>query len=434
MDTSDLNVSGHNNKYLIKLSPMKKANMAQLLMIFVLLFLCSSIIVSQNNKRKKGQSNQGIEMPITVNVFMENTGSMFGYYAQGNEFEKSVAALITNIQVSDFANDVKLHYINSEVFPSRNTKVSDFLRNMKMPSVCAHRGDLSITSVATLLDTILNRTGNNDMSVFVSDCVISPGSETNAVTVLSAEENDIANTFGKILKRRDLAVVIYRLESDFNGYYYDCNNRGHLQTNGKRPYFIWLIGNKNIIRKYKRSVPQKQLFDEMKIQNSCVFYKKPQSIKYRILGGDGSYDISRDGKSVSGAEFNEQSKSFSLSLYVNYQNLLSDESYLCDVANYKISNKSYTVKVKKNPKAGYTHVIKLSTKKKPLTASCITICLQNKLPKWVNNFSTEEPDKVVEMTNKTFGFMSIAKGLQKAYNFRNEPFATMIVGINSDCN
>ncbi|MDR1023227.1 MAG: hypothetical protein LBL94_08165 [Prevotellaceae bacterium] len=53
----------------------------------------------------------------TVNVYMENSGSMDGYVKGVTMFEQAVYSYLSDIKISDFTNTLNLFYINSKIIP-----------------------------------------------------------------------------------------------------------------------------------------------------------------------------------------------------------------------------------------------------------------------------------------------------------------------------
>ena len=57
----------------------------------------------------------------------------------------------------------------------------------------------------------------------------------------------------------NLGVEILKLYSDFNGKYFYPNGTVEVLKDVKRPYYIWIFGNKNYLAKINGAVPFSQL-------------------------------------------------------------------------------------------------------------------------------------------------------------------------------
>jgi len=186
--------------------------MKKVITLLFIILVFTSVSCSQSGN-KNALSTQSVPKTATVilqkpivNVYVENSGSMFGYISTGNDFDRSISSLLTSITVSDYSDSINLFYINSKVF-KQNVNISNFIRNTNNHNAANWPGDLTRTDMCTLFDMVTLSVNKNAISIFVSDCIFSPGNEV-ATKFLGAEKDCITLTINQKLESQDLAFVL----------------------------------------------------------------------------------------------------------------------------------------------------------------------------------------------------------------------------------
>lgn len=87
-------------------------------------------------------------------------------------------------------------------------------------------GKRGTSDMSNILDTIISQTDDDEVSIFVSDCIFSPGKKYKAKD--NADEYIVAQQIGiknhiveKLAKNPNFSIVVMRLTSQFNGIYYN---------------------------------------------------------------------------------------------------------------------------------------------------------------------------------------------------------------------
>ena len=147
-----------------------------LLFLVCVCFSCGNRGGKINDSKK--QSSKIIQPhPIQdVNVYLENSGSMDGYVKGNTGFEQSIYAYLTDLQISKLVDTLNLNYINSRIIPL-GCDVEKFIHNIEPADFRRHGGDLGTSDIAIVLDSILKLHKKNDISIFISDCIVSPGNK-----------------------------------------------------------------------------------------------------------------------------------------------------------------------------------------------------------------------------------------------------------------
>lgn len=399
-----------------------------LLLIFSLFTICScggdggnKGPVGGNTVIVTNSTSQSIA-DIDVNLYIENSGSMFGYLS-GNSFRDNINYFMNGFCHTNLCQDTNIHcfYINSKAWARPNVKVTDFISNLKAN---ANRcGTHSSTDIALIFDTIFARTNNKTLSVLVSDMILSPDG-SNAANYLTDMNIKIMQKIKS--KSKDFATVIFHCEAPFKGAYYDCNdNLRNIDT--IRPYYICVIGNNSLIKRFLSEMPNFPHFNKL---NYSVFFSYDSNYggKYFLLAHNTGQRISST--SVRNARLDSNSKKFEMRLGVNFSELLVDDSYLINVGNYKLSNPEYQLaSIQRNPIGNLTHVLCLETTS-PVHQTELIISLKNQaIPDWISNLNNEDCNHIFSNLDKTYGLERIIDGIYLGYR-SDDNYAEMKININ----
>lgn len=406
-----------------------------LLAIVLLLSTCS-------NERKRGNThaanvstypNPAIvsqAKPI-VNVYVENSGSMFGYISTGNDFDRSISSLLTSVKVSGYSDSINLYYINSRTF-KQNVDIPTFIRRTNLHNAQTWPGNLGRTDLCALFDTVTSNVKDNTISIFVSDCIFSPGRGVVASRYIGAEKDCITLTINQKLRSHNLAFVVYRLLSEFRGEYFDCQDNV-TRINNQRPYFIWIIGKREHIAAFKQKIPTNKI--EGQLQNSYTIFKSESNNSFAVQLNPkiGSFDRTNP-TTIKKTKRDNNSGKFMFSVGVDFSSLLVDETYLTNPKNFKLNNPNYSIEIIKKQMGNHTHLIRVTTTANIISPTRLTIQLKNNIPDWVEEFSDETCTNINSngMMQKTYGLKQIVNGIYAAYNYNDDILSEIIININQN--
>lgn len=363
-------------------------------------------------------------------VFLENSASMDGYVGGNSEFKNAVFNFLSDISLktNDLTDSLKLYYINSSVIP-HNSSLSDFIDKLSPADFKAKGGVRGTTDIHEVLSSALKTVQNqNEVAIFISDCVFSPGKGKEPKNYLAGQSAGIKLSFGEALyANKDLATIIVKLNSSFSGTYYDYENKEINLQNQNRPYYIWIIGKYDKVQTLLNKVKLKDI--KGGIENYYALYPSTNALEYEIIRQDkiGNFAINRTNKNeIENAKVSERGNdngTFQLAIAVNFNNLGQAEDFLLDGRNYKMNNQDYSIEVKKieeQEKANdpslskYSHKLLLKTQK--LFNTKLDIELQRTMPKWIEDTHSED-DKIQSGAElrKTFGFKYMIEGVTDAY-------------------
>ena len=384
-----------------------------------------------------------------IHVYLENSGSMDGYVKGTTDFENAVYSYLSDLQHADLGerspespakNVLELNYINSQVLQQR-PDVQEFVKALEPSTFKLRGGNRNTSDISDILGTILKRTGENDVSIFISDCIFSPGKrykvKDNADEYIIAQQIGIKNHFReKLAVMPDLGVVVFRLMSQFNGIFYNKFDDPQ-RLNGTRPYFIWLIGQQAQLKRIVERVDIQQIKGSG-VENVLMISPSRAALPYGVLPQQSVGSFKLDKKSpkntIKSAKGNSRGNaaSFKLAVGADFSQLLLPEEYILDPANYTVSNKAYSVEVAPmaNRQSSYTHIIKLVLKGQIVSKGSLSVSLVPQLPAWVDTYTDQEGLNVLAegAMEQTYGLHHLISGVHDAYGYEQN-YGTITINI-----
>lgn len=364
---------------------------------------------------KWDRSNVAIEESRPeLNVYIENSGSMDGYMCEGSEFKDAVYDYVSSL--SSYSSSTKLNYINSNIIPF-NGSVRNFIWSLTPATFAKVPGSHNNTELSVMLDNIIKGMGRNTISLFVSDCILDVP-QGNADDFFRITQTDIKNTIlSKVARDNDFAVEIIQLKSKFAGNYYGTDGKT-LLNGAKRPYYIWILGDKNKIA-YLNSVARLN-----KIQHGyehCVSCTTPTEVGFDIFNEFSKTDTRNTDKGRK-IEINEGNNGYTFLIKANLYPTLMDDKTISDISSYKTINP--TVKVINAESIGdrqYPHLITLSVSSNIKSVGEMISISNNTLPQWVIAANDDSGKDIKHHLSQTSGIKYIIGGVCDAYsNYENK--------------
>ncbi len=411
----------------------------------ILIILSITLLVSCKRDRDETPDSPIENVPVmltnpVVNVYIENSGSMFGYINGDTEFKTDVRELLTLLKFHYSDKNVHLSFINSKIHHiNTNDKIS-FITNLT-PSTFKV-GETFKSEMNNVFKQILDKTNRNTISILVSDCIYSVDGLANSLNVCKTGTKDAFLTKSK--GGFNISTAIVELNSKFNGIYYDMNNDKHKLNNEMRPYYMILMGSDLALNDISSKVdfPKTQMEG---YQNKLVLTSNNYSNKiyYTIvnaLSDNGRYKTLRDAstkesiKGMKDIQLNNSGKgNFTFSVAIDLRNVPVENAYAKSINNYQIKGGNYKIKsiqeynskllkpnalpILQNNKKSPTHIITFEATTKNFTdLKCV---LKNKIPDWVNLTTTEVDTNINSNKNKTFGFKYLIEGISEANQIIN---------------
>lgn len=334
---------------------------------------------------------------VELKVYVENSGSMDAYMCNGSNLKDAVFDYISDLKY--ICTSCSLYYINSKVIPY-DGNLNSYIKDLTPQAFASAGGNRSNTDLRQIIDTIVRTNGSKTVSVFVSDCILDI--PQNAIDYLGNCQVSIKNTFKEALSRNpNLGVEIIKLESKFDGYWY-CGHNSELLRNIKRPYYIWLIGDKKYLAEFNEKAPVEEIIGGIK--DYCA-YATPQLIPFDIAKK--KYVINNTGK-------------INIEVLVNLKSALQSSSIYKNISQYKSANPAQvsitSVNEITDKSSKYSHVITIEMKN-PQTLKSETITFSYpQLATWISNSDDSTGRNIKANLDKTTGLMALIKGVAEAYS------------------
>lgn len=366
------------------------------------------------------------ETPV-VNVYMENSGSMFGYVDvnQKSMFQQAVYKYLVDIQSTGISSNFHLNFINEGII-DKGTDINRFVNNITASDFRDAPGNNKTTDLAEMLTMVLNNTSGDTVSVFISDCIFSPGKKNSPQAYLNDQSTKLLESFSSFLDNNPFTMVmIYQLTSPFKGKYYDYQNNGR-RYEGNRPFYFIVIGNTYHLLKMKDKIS----FDKFKdgVKNYWAIFNFPfeeiEPLKYNLLLSPKKGSFDRKGakqmekpKNDSNGEF-----LFTIAADMSIYQLLLEKDYIMNVDNYarqinKQDAKEFFMKIVEDQIATSPMTLdyQISTSQ-PMMTGDFSLVLQRNIPQWAVDMSDDD-DRNFNQGNemKTYGLRYIFDGIEQAY-------------------
>lgn len=398
---------------------------------------CGGGIKSRSNPNQAPGSASGaaskqgalLSSSPVVNIYLENSGSMNGYVADGGPtiFQQNIYNFLVDMRNSGYPSSVQCHYINNEVVP-RGDDIHSFIMDLKPSSFKSTAGNKTETDMADLFHQVLTKTSDDTVSVFISDCIFSPGKVPNPSAYLLNQQIDIKDGVQQYLASHEhLGIMVYQCSSEFDGKYYDYKNNPH-RYNGSRPYYIWVIGHPERLFHLRICVPQEGFLSE--VENFWFAGNVEVDSRYTILPspkkGEFSFTLPKE---MSRIKPDKDSGEFMFTVGVDFRKLqtLLGEDYILEASNYckmvdineALHECTLMVIEKDNSGNNLTHELQISTSS-PISKGDFHLALLCQVPQWAYNM-TDNNDSVLNLSNegKTYGLSYIFDGIQQAFSTPN---------------
>lgn len=190
--------------------------------------------------------------PDGVNIFLETSASMKGYYTC------PVFTGVSSIRIPDYGGKDKINcYLYSNTLSERMDYdvFSEKLSKNQIETGSSSKFD-------KMFERIVELTPQNTISFFITDAIIAAENrEIRTETpegLLRIYQNMLDNIRDNIRdtkkKNQDFVVSVYRFYGNFNGTYYDSNDKPHKLTNKQRPFFVFALGDKRIVNDFMKKV------------------------------------------------------------------------------------------------------------------------------------------------------------------------------------
>jgi hypothetical protein len=344
----------------------------------------------------------------TLKVYIENSGSMDGYMCNGSELKDALYDYVSSLK--SYSKQTLLYYINSQIVPYGGS-IHNFIWDLTPQTFANVAGSHANSVIGQMLETITNGMDKNTISVFVSDCILDVPNG-NATQFFRMTQTDIKNVvLSKVGRDNNFAVEIIQLNSKFVGNYYGTDGTTKL-SGQERPYYIWIMGDKNKIA-YLNS--QVKLSKIQHGYNHCASFSTQSEISYDLYNQFSVTDKRPIDKGRA-LDLRPGRDGYTLLIKANLYSTLLDDKSIAGVSTYKPLTPYVKVeKAETVDDKDYPHLITLHISSGKSFAESIAIS-NNDLPKWVTDSNDDTGRNIMQNLSKTSGIKYIIGGVSDAYS------------------
>ena len=375
----------------------------------------------------------------TVNVYLENSGSMNGFINQNSEFQDAFQRMTALLKYHYEESNLSMNYINTKVHPRpvpTNVDLLDFAEQLVKPNNFKTVGNVGSTDLNNIVEMVLQETEESEISILISDCIYSiSGSGTTASMLASCKNKTMSHFLDKTRSFPDLSTLLIAMRSTFSGKYWDYKHPSGTASqvlNCSRPYYICVLGSSAAVKDFNEKINVAELngySDRLLLTNvnrlNVVYSTLATSYKvgqFRMRLENTLSDVRKD-----------RYNNWGFAVAANLSTLPMTAAEKEDVANYETSDQNYLVTqiipIEANhpgispndkdiiQKINATHLICVAYSG-PLSPINLQIKIKNTLPVWVHGNSSVDDTGIEidqEEQTKTFGLEYFIKGIFDAY-------------------
>lgn len=409
-----------------------------------LLFSLIAVFLFSSCRHPGGEKVQSEIVPATIkkvkaqtiNVYIENSGSMDGYVNGNSEFKGAIRDLLVMLKYHYDEKNTNIYFINSDVHATATSAdLATFAQNI---NTLWYVGDRKHSKLNCIFKQVLERTNNQSISILFSDYIYSVDGR-NTVGLLNDEKSLTKDAFlskwknGKV----KLATTIVKMKSKFNGMYFPYTG-GKFHIEMERPYYICVIGNQEILNDFNRKIELKAGKIEGFENKYVLSSEDPKELYFSVLNSSfnkGRFKIDRDNSArdyihgIKDAQPIRGSDYLTFAIAVDFSKVQAENDYICNPTNYEVTTDNFNVLKVFNlnerdiNKSDWntikdhkpTHIILVQSTERKLHDSEVHFVLKKQMPQWVNNSNTEEDINKDKLAGKTFGLKYWVEGITEAY-------------------
>ena len=367
-----------------------------------------------------------------ISFFIENGPSMWGYAHMGNGFAEDIKTFVMNAQDVSDNIEVSLIGIESKKLCCDPTSLAKKICDTGV-FVDKVKSKGASTDVYELLASVVEKTEKNEISVLISDFILSPGGQDPS-KYFEDNKSSICNIVKHNFSNKGLnSVAVFQLSSKFTGKYWYYNDslkkESGIDINEERPYYIWVIGNSELVKEFTD-----EKFAKLPRLINTYFISTPYDSLNYSFPPKGKYDpLDFKDHRVKGAykEKNPKGEVFDFKVNLDLSKVALDSLYICDPSNYEIEGDTNykLLSVEQIKTKDFTHQMYIEYQSKdrikPVT---LKVKLRNKIPDWVTSADCSKAWPTEK--DKTYGLKSLIEGLYDGMTANGKYYFEITLNIN----
>jgi len=434
---------------------------------FKLLFLCLVLVFNFSCERKSRNTEtipvqeeisnstsiaETSDMPdieaadLKIKIYIENSGSMFGYVKGSTQLKDALQNLLVDLKYIYDEENIELYFINSKIHKSPiKSELTEFAEKLSPYSIKI--GETGSSNLNNIFKQVTSEIGENSISILLSDFIYSIKGK-NSIALLGEQQaltKDVFLTASK--KGQDLTTNVYQFFSDFDGTYYDFNNKPD-QLQASRPYYFAVIGGQKNVSSFTAKVGalfrNYSGYSNEYLLTGENFSIENYSVLTATLNNGRLKPVRKRGTAIQVREIELEESSRSndnteIAIVVDLSDLKITENYKTNRTNYIIENEVFSLKsigVVNEKEIQFedgstiiispadllnidfspTHVFVFKANDK--TIENLNFTLNRNIPNWIFESSLSDDSDLASNTkkqSKTFGLNYLIDGITDAY-------------------
>ena len=418
------------------------------------LFVCCWCFCGCNgdDEVKKTETPVAVAKAEKINFFMEVSGSMAGYLQGSTAFRKWIPNLLVNMEgkIDSGKLPLKTYYISDSIVPFEGS-TQDFINTISTTTVAKGKS----SEMHRIFKMVADKTDSNDISVFVSDCILS---YPDAVLKQKGNENiNSTNAEGELkatitkafiaLQQKGICASVYGFNSGFVGNYYTYqNNKIPLNGDVPRPYYIWVIGRKDLLLHFNRQLNAIEGFQPDHIAIDFGLFEEPVTAYNILFKYERAGEWSTNFKEITEADISEK-KPASFAVVLNLSSLplyAQDTNYLrknlkktgthldatiTAIELTKNVNKAGLKEKEQNLVLDGTHILLCTVSNMYQDQASLGFELPLQYDTSYRNLSVMDDRTIEAMQGKTFALTHLIDGVRAAYQNNNQYFIQISIPV-----
>jgi len=417
-----------------------------MLRIAVSVFIVLILICSVQSCRPKEQRNGSLvkansfakAAQVRFKFFLERSGSMtpFDATTTSGDFKSAITSFLNSIPDGKAGSENLLFIVNDAVYPF-DKSYKEFIQSKNIFADTKNVGDPRYTDFTCIFDSILAKTGKNEVAVLVSDLIYSTPNmaQVNCTKILNEAKSLTRSVFkGKTSKD----VLIVKMLGDYDGPYYTYNspNKGQ-DYKGNRPYYFVVVAAPDVMQRLfnDKKYLECMAFEDRQGYEDLYCFSNEKKVDYSVLLSNkrnegrvgavrGQYLIHE----VENIDADRSNGTVTMTVAADLSGIIVPGKALLDPKNYEITSISgfkikNIEKIKDNERdeklrsiPAATHFIMLTTQKK-IAYETLKLRFKNELPAWVEKTNTDDDTNLnsANFSETTYAFKYMMDGIHEAY-------------------
>ncbi|GEM_PF-5354071 len=381
-------------------------------------------------------TSPGINRP-NVNLYLENSGSIFGYInPQSSQYKQAINDLY--FYLTSRCDTITTYTINDEII-NEGINNDGFITGLSRASL--EQGEPGNSDILEMFTRSLEAVNRHSVSILISDGIYDIKDYT--IDNLQTKQSQITyRVFMPNIKDQNLQTIVAKMSSEFNGTYFPCCGYDPVHIQQKRPYYIWIFGNEATIQKTRiiSRINELDGFRHIHEYSRNIGAPKYSVIPYNQKGSyQNDFDLSEleapfcnavsDAQPAHGGASKGE---FHFSVALDLSGFPIDKDYYQNLDNYECTGGYQIEEIVSGQelegipngrlypfeRGEVTHLVTFSKSGNPWRE--VHLRLKENMPQWIQATHSDQDHHIEGDTSHTIGFRYLMQGIDQAYNRATE--------------